>query len=448
VQARADALAQALERARAMKDAAAATERLGFLADASMAITASLDFDQTVDAITGLLVPRLADWCTLALVDNGVLTTVGLRHLDPAKAKWAWEIVRAYPPRMDAPYGDAAVLRTGISELHPELSDDVLVAGAVDAEHLRLLREVGMRSAMAVPLPGRDGVIGVLSVIYAESGRRYSSADVAYIEDVARRAALALETARVLREQSGRLADVLRVSEAAQQAILAAPPPRVGPVALDARYRSATAEARIGGDLYETVERDGGVRLLIADVRGKGLAAVRTATIVLGEFRSSAADLADLGDVARQIDRRLRAYLGDEDFVTALLAEIRSDGSFGVASCGHPDALLAQGGSVTAVSTEPALPLGLGADPAVVSGRLGDGDRLLLYTDGLLEARQRDGGFVDLMEVVQPLATAPLGDVLDQILERLSASVGPHLGDDLALLVAGFTTSHGAVTSG
>jgi GAF domain-containing protein len=306
VQALADALAQALERAGALQEAAAAADRLAFLAEASVALTASLDFAQTVEAITGLLVPRLADWCTLALVEDGQLVTIGLRHVDPSRVHRAWEMVRSYPAKMDAQYGDANVLRTGVSELHVDLPDEVLVAGAVDEEHLRLLRELGMRSGLAVPLPGRAGIIGVLTVIHAESGRRYGPEDVDYLEDVARRAALALETARVLRDQSGRLADVQRVADAAQQAILAAPPARLGPVALSARYTSAAAEALVGGDLYETVARAGAVRLIVGDVRGKGLAAVRTATIVLGEFRASAADLDDLTEVARQIDRRVR----------------------------------------------------------------------------------------------------------------------------------------------
>jgi serine phosphatase RsbU (regulator of sigma subunit) len=436
VQALADALAQALGRAQAIEEAAAAAERLAFLADASMALTASLDLQQTLDAVTGLLVPRLADWCTLVLLEDGELVPVGIAHTDPDKAQWAWQLVRAYPPRADAPHGDGSVLRTGASELFTEMPDEVLAAAAVDDEHLRLLRQVGMRSALAVPLPGRRGVIGVLSVIYAESGRQYLPADVPFVEDVARRAALAVEAARVLRDQSDRLATVTRVAEAAQQAILAPPPPRVGPVALAARYTSAAAEALVGGDLYETVARDGAVRMLIGDVRGKGLAAVRTATIVLGEFRAAAADLDDLSDVARQIDRRVRPYLGDEDFVTALLAEVRTDGTFTVASCGHPPAMRAGADGITPVHTLPTLPLGLGADPTPVTGRLRTGDRLLLYTDGVLEARDPQRHFVDLMELVQPLTTGRLDEVLDLVLERLHGQVGPHLDDDLALLVA------------
>ena len=125
VQAVADALAQALERAQAIEEGTAAAERLAFLADASMALTASLDFKQTVDAVTALFVPRLADWCTLVLLEDGELTPVGIAHSDPAKALWAWQLVRAYPSRTDAPHRDAAVLRTGVSELFTVMPDEL-----------------------------------------------------------------------------------------------------------------------------------------------------------------------------------------------------------------------------------------------------------------------------------------------------------------------------------
>jgi serine phosphatase RsbU (regulator of sigma subunit) len=259
---------------------------------------------------------------------------------------------------------------------------------------------------------------------------------VPFLEDVASRAALALEAADTLREQSGRLANVTRVAEAAQLAILAPPPSRLGPVSLAARYASAAAEALVGGDLYEVVQRPAAVRLLIGDVRGKGLTAVRTATIVLGEFRAAAADLDDLGELAIQIDRRVRPYLGDEDFVTALIAEITDDGRYAVACCGHPAPLLASAGQVTELELEHSLPLGLGAAPAVLTGQLEPGQRLLMYTDGIIEARTAVGQFVDFLQVVSAIATGGLDDALDRVLAALHEATGPELGDDLALLVA------------
>ncbi|MDQ1705522.1 MAG: hypothetical protein QOF18_1888 [Frankiaceae bacterium] len=432
----ADACAQALERANATARATEATERLAFLAEASVILSGNLDYRATLAAVADLVVPRLADWCVIQLLEGDELQNVGLTHFDPAKVAWAERLGERYPTDMSAPTGAPNVIRTGVSELYPYIPDELLVAAAVDQEHLQLIRELGMSSGLVVPLTGRSGTFGALTMIYAESGRRYDERDVKYAEDLAGRAALAVETAHAFTEQSGRLAEVSRIAEAAQHAILAAPPAVIGPIALAARYVSAAAEALIGGDLYEVVPRPGAVRLLIGDVRGKGLAAVRTATVVLGEFRAAAADVDSLVDVAMQIDRRLRPYLSDEDFVTALVAEITDDGVFTIANCGHPPALLAAGGEVTPVDSDPSLPLGLGATPSLAVGKLVAGDRLLLYTDGIIEARDQQREFVDLMNLVAPLADGDFDLVLDDVLVALRSAVGTELDDDLALLIA------------
>jgi serine phosphatase RsbU (regulator of sigma subunit)/anti-sigma regulatory factor (Ser/Thr protein kinase) len=437
----ADVTAQALERAETGAAAALASERLAFLADASVLLSSSLDYRAVLEAVAALVVPRLADWCAIQLLEGDTLNTVALTHVDPKKVEWALGVSAKYPSDMSAPTGAPNVIRTGRSELYPFIPPELLEAGAENEEHLRLIREFGLSSGLVVPLVGRSGIIGALTLIYAESGRRYDESDVAFAEDVARRAALAVETAHAFHEQSGRLATVTRVAEVAQHAILATLPPRIGPVELSARYVSAAAEALVGGDLYEVVERDGAVRLLVGDVRGKGLDAVRHATVVLGEFRAAAADRGDLVEVATQIDRRLRRYLGDEDFVTAILAQIGVDGELTVVNCGHPTALLAIQGRVEELATPPSLPLGLGASPSPVRRRLAVGDRVLLYTDGIVEARDAQQQFVDLRDVVGPLASGPLDEVLDRVLVSLRRSVGAALGDDLALVVAEYRGS-------
>jgi GAF domain-containing protein len=432
----ADVSAQALERATATTAATAATERLAFLAEASVVLSSSLDYRTVLAAVAGLVVPRLADWCAIQLLENDALETVALTHFDPSKAAWAAQMGERYPTDMSAPTGAPNVIRTGVSELYPDIPQELIEAAAVDEEHLEILRELGICSGLVVPLTGRTGTFGALTMIHAESGRHYGDEDVAFAEDLARRAALAVETAHAFREQSGRLAEVTRVAEAAQHAILAAPPAQIGPVALAARYVSAAAEALIGGDLFEVVERPGAVRLLIGDVRGKGLDAVRTATVVLGEFRAAAADIDELTEVAVQIDRRLRPYLTDEDFVTAALAEVGNDGSFALVSCGHPPAFLLSAGEITSVVCQPSLPLGLGTTPQPVTGSLRQGDRLFLYTDGIIEARDRQGNFVDLPALLGSAGTDGLEAALDQVLSGLRAAVGGALADDLAMLVA------------
>ncbi len=428
--------AQALERAFATNAATESAERLALLAEASVVLASSLDHRTVLQAVSDLVVPRLADWCVIQLVEGNGLSTAGITHTDPDKTAWALGLQDRYPTDMAAERGAPHVIRTGQSELYAEIPESLLEQSAVDSEHLELIRGLGMTSALVVPLSGRTGVIGALTMIQAGSGRRYGPSDIALAEDLARRAAVAVETAQTFREQSTRLADVLRVAEAAQHAILATPPAQVGRTALAARYISAAAEALVGGDLYETIARPGAVRLLIGDVRGKGLDAVRIATIVLGEFRAAAADLDDLLTVALQIDRRVRTYLGDEDFVTALIADINDDGTYTLVSCGHPPPLLATAAGIQQLACEPTVPLGLGVEPVATTGILSPGDRLMLFTDGLVEARDPRGGFVDVEQVTRPLATAPLDDILDEVLQGLQRHTGGPLSDDLALLVA------------
>jgi serine phosphatase RsbU (regulator of sigma subunit) len=260
--------------------------------------------------------------------------------------------------------------------------------------------------------------------------------DLAFAEDLARRAAIAVANAEEFRRQKGRLAEITRIAEVVQHAILPPVPKRAGNLDLCTAYVSAAREALIGGDLYEIVQVPGAVRLIIGDVRGKGLEAVRLATVVLGEFRAAAVERDDLTALARQMDSRMRPYLGDEDFVTALIAEVSSDGLASVVCCGHPPALLFTGGERRYLGDADSLPLGLGADPAAVTRQLKRGDRLLLYTDGILEARDPQGRFIELEKVAVELAHGPLETVLDRIHQALRDAVGSDLDDDLALLVA------------
>jgi GAF domain-containing protein/anti-sigma regulatory factor (Ser/Thr protein kinase) len=433
----ADACAQALDRASALERSRVATERLAFLAYASSELGRTLDFRETLATLARLAVPRLADWASVEILEDGRLEALAVSHVDPAKVSFARELRERYPMDQTADSGVPQVVRSGVSEIYPVIPDEALAATAVDEEHLALIRSLQMRSVVIVPLTGREGTFGALTLIAAESGRTYDDAFLSFAEDVAARAAVAVENAQAYSQQSGRLAAITRVAEAAQHAILAPVPSRLGPVRLQASYNSAARDALVGGDMYEAIERDGTVRLLIGDVRGKGLEAVRMATVVLGHFRSAAVECADLGALARQVDARLQPYLGDEDFVTALIAEISPDGACAIVTCGHPPALLAENGRITAVGAADSLPLGLGADPSPVRVQLQPGARLLLYTDGILEARSPAGGFVPVGDVVGPLVDGtPLENVLDRILDQLRSLVGGSLGDDLALLVA------------
>jgi signal transduction histidine kinase len=171
-----------------------------FLAEASKVLASTLDYATTLRNIARLAVPALADWCTVDIVEEGRIRRLAVEHVEPEKAALAAELARRYPPDREARTGVARVLRSGRSDLLPEVDDEVLRGLAQDEEHLRILRELGLRSAMIVPLIARGEVVGDISLIAAESGRRYGPEDLALAEDLALRAALAIDHARLYDE--------------------------------------------------------------------------------------------------------------------------------------------------------------------------------------------------------------------------------------------------------
>jgi PAS domain S-box-containing protein len=179
-----------------------AEEAAHYLARASDVLSASLDHEQTLADLARLVVPELADWCTVDIAtQDGGLRQVALAHANPEKVRWAQELAKKYPPDPDAPTGTPSVLRTGQPVLASAISDEMLAASAVDDEYLRLIREVGIRSAILVPLIAHERTLGVLTLITAESGRRYDEADLALAMELARRAALSVDNARLHRAE-------------------------------------------------------------------------------------------------------------------------------------------------------------------------------------------------------------------------------------------------------
>jgi PAS domain S-box-containing protein len=186
---------------RDISDRKRAEETQRFLVDASAQLASSLDYETTLANLTRLSVPTVADWCAVDVIrEDGDAKRVAIAHLDQSKVKIVTLLDERYPSRADAPHGVARVIRTGEPELVPEISDDLLRAVARDEEHLRLMRALGLRSYLCVPLTHRGEVLGALSLGSAESGRRFNEADLALAQEIARRAATAIDNARLFRE--------------------------------------------------------------------------------------------------------------------------------------------------------------------------------------------------------------------------------------------------------
>ncbi len=179
-------------------DLKGAEETTRVLADAGAALGSSLDYHATLQNLSRLLVPRLADWCAVDLVgEDGMLERVAVHHLDPARVAIAHELFTRYPPHPDAPHGGWHVINSGEPEWAAHISDEMLDSGARDDVERAMLRQLQLRSFIAVPLVAREGTVGVLTLVQAESGRRYAASDVTLAVDVARRVAAAVENAQL-----------------------------------------------------------------------------------------------------------------------------------------------------------------------------------------------------------------------------------------------------------
>lgn len=171
-----------------------------FLAAASRMLGESLDYERTLQQVADLAVPTLADWCVVDLVEGLQVRRVALAHIDPERVAMARELLHRYPEDPQASIGVRQVVRTGRPEMLTEITDAMLEAGARDADHLRLLRELQLRSYVIVPLQARGRTLGAITLVAAESGRRYGPADLALAKELAGRAAVALDNARLYLE--------------------------------------------------------------------------------------------------------------------------------------------------------------------------------------------------------------------------------------------------------
>ncbi|MER5934654.1 PP2C family protein-serine/threonine phosphatase [Streptomyces sp. NPDC002054] len=257
---------------------------------------------------------------------------------------------------------------------------------------------------------------------------------------------LSVVIAWVRRRRDAQLVSVRTVAEAAQLAVLPPVPEQVGPVRCSGLYRAAQRGTLVGGDLFDVRAGPYGVRAVVGDVQGHGLAAVGTVASLLGSFREGVLDDAELGAVAARLDRRLvedsAGVEHAELFATALLLEFPPGlGLVRIVSCGHPPALLLRGPKVEEIKAEPAAPLGLGlaevAPPAVLDVAMRAGDRLLVHTDGVTEARDASGVFYPLSDRVPELSDPadPPAALVAAVWQDLVDFTDGGPPDDVAVLV-------------
>jgi serine phosphatase RsbU (regulator of sigma subunit) len=375
--------------------------RQRFLAETGEVLSSSLDYEQTLQRVADLAVPALADWCAVDVLDErGISRPVAVAHVDPAKV--AARLDR--DPEDDAS-GLYAVMRTGRSELHPEM----------------------MMVAMSVA--GR--ALGAMTFVSARSGRPFGEDDLALAEELARRAAVAVENARLFTARA-------RASHTLQQSLLPAALPDLPGWRLAAAYRPGAEGAEVGGDFYDVVALEDGFALFVGDVTGKGIEAAALTSLA----RYTLATAARFDPEPEAGLRLLDELLGQQpaqSLLTVASARVRTGGeeaTMRLSCAGHPLPVLRRGAAVSLIgSPEPLLGMRAAVERGHVDIPLRAGDTLLLYTDGVVEAPGEEERFGErrLLDAVAAGPSDPAG-LVAHLEEVLGAFESGELPDDRALL--------------
>jgi PAS domain S-box-containing protein len=410
-----------------------------FLAEASRELGASLDYEATSQRLTSLAVPELADWCSVDLVEpGGAIRLIAVAHVDPAKVEWARALRKRFPVDVNAETGLPNVIRTGRSELYPSIPIEQMEAAAGgDPAILEIIRDLDVRSVMIVPLVARGQTLGAIQFVWAESNRSYDEDDLRLAEDVASRAALALDNARLYGERD-------HIAQTLQQSLLPGPLPAIEGVRLAARYRAAGRGIEVGGDFYDVFDVGRGAHaLVIGDVCGKGAKAAALMGAARHTIRTAAMQQRRPSEVLGTLNTALQQRLADQWFCTVAYVRMRraADGARLTVCCGgHPlPAVVRADGAVEFVG-RPGTLLGVFADVELADAAvdLHVGDTLVLYTDGVTDER-RDGeefGAERLADVLRATAGRDPGDVAAAIEDAVLRFRPDAPADDLAVLVA------------
>ncbi|HEU4657513.1 MAG TPA: SpoIIE family protein phosphatase [Capillimicrobium sp.] len=403
------------------------------LARAGAELSSSLDYERTLRAVAELAVPGLADWCAVDLPDEaGRIVPVAIVHRDPAAVERARRLREEYPTTRSAPGGVGMVIRTGESWLVEEVTPEMVRAAARDERHLALIESLGLRSLMVVPMRASTGAI-VGAITFASTGaRRYREPDLPLAEELARRAGVAVENARLYQERS-------EIAHTLQSALLPPIVPEELPGwELATSYRPAGALNEVGGDFFDAVRYAGGWALIIGDVAGKGAPAASVTALARHTLHS----VLELTGSAQQALWYLNERLTRRpnlSLSTAAVVMLHDDSDLvEVVAAGHPLPLLRRDGTVEAVGAPRQL---LGAFAAVPETwapsrhEVRPGDHLLLYTDGVLDApgdadRFGEQRLRELLSGLDASAREAVG-VVEAALDEFQT--GPH-PDDVALV--------------
>jgi PAS domain S-box-containing protein len=379
----------------ARAEAVEVRRRLALLAAAGPSLAASLDYEETLEGITRLLVPELADWCLLDIVeDDGSVNQLAVAHAEEEKEDLLRRLREHRRFGEGDPGSSTEVLRTGRSVLLPDLPDVTFYERGLEGEYLEIVNQLEPRSLMCVPLLARGRTIGAITLISSRLDRRYDEDDLLLAEDLVYRCALAADNARLYRDRS-------EIARVLQRSLLPPHLPGIPGVEVGAEYLPVGEANDVGGDFYDLINTvENGWLCAIGDVRGKGVEAASVTALARYTIRAVTLKNDRPSEVLAALNEAMLRQLPEDRFCTAACVRLEpQDDSEGVGAdvsrAGHPPPLLVRsGGEVEEVGCSGKV-LGVFPDAELrdTSLRLMPGEALVLYTDGVTEARSPDGDF-------------------------------------------------------
>ena len=323
------------------------------------------------------------------------------------------------------------MIRTGEPQLVHDITDEMLVLGAHDDEHLAVLRAVGLNSTMIAPIRAGDRILGALSFVSSTS-RRFDARDLELACDLGRQAGLFIDSAQLYAAQT-------HIAQTLQAGLVPHALPHVDGWTVSSAYRAAGRANAVGGDFYDIVAFDGGWAAIVGDVVGKGAAAASLTALARHTLAAIVESTGDVAQALRVLNRRLRQRGGaDYRSLCTIAAVLVQRGEHAtVFSVGHPLPLLHRAGTVRAVGrSSPMLGFLDDIDVTATEVEIEPGDQLVLYTDGVLDAIGTDERFGEqrLLDTVQLLGDVPPGQAAAQILAAIDQFLGREQSDDIAIM--------------